>query len=50
MVIEQDARRFITEAIRVEVEMQQMEQYLVSQEEDVYGNPAYNTKRQLLIF
>lgn len=50
MVIEQDARRFVTDAIAIEQEMQEIEQHLESNGKDVYSNPYYNEKRGELIF
>jgi len=50
MVIEQDARRFITEAIAIEEQMQEIERHLESHGQDVYSNPFYNEKRGELIF
>ena len=50
MVIEQDARRFISEAIEIEQQMQNIENYLESKKRDVYSDATYNEKRGELIF
>lgn len=49
MLIEQDARRFIIEAVKVDQEMQKMERYLEQRQENVYQNSHYNEKRQQLV-
>ena len=49
MVIERDARRFVSEAICVEQQMQLMEAKLVQRGENVYENEAYNELRSEFI-
>ena len=49
MVIEQDARRFVMEAIQVEQEMQEIEAGLERRGLGVYTDDAYNLKRAELV-
>lgn len=49
MVIESDARRFITESIKIEQEMQEIERKLEARGADIYQNEEYNAKRSELI-
>lgn len=50
MVIEQDARRFIIDSIRVEQEMQQLEAQLEASGLNIYQNETYNEKRGELVY
>lgn len=46
MVIESDARRFVTEAIQIERELQELEHDLDSRGLCIVSDKAYNEKRE----